>query len=142
MKLNIAERITLLGILPKEGDFTTLKILRELQENIGLSEEDHKENNIRKIAIFDKDGQASGSSIRWGIWSEEEIKEASKAKAKLMEKENIRLTKNPPKPVEIKFGDKALDIVKDALIELDKNKKLTAEHITLYERFVQDKEEK
>lgn len=142
IKLNLSERITLLQILPKEGDFSTLKIFRELQGDIGLSEEDYKKNNIRTVPSFDMEGKPSGSSIRWGLWSEEEIKKENKAKAKQMEKENIKLAENPEKPVEIKFGEKALDIVKEALVELDKSKKLATEHFTLYEKFVQDKGEK
>lgn len=46
------------------------------------------------------------------------------------------------KEVEIELGEKASEIIKDALLNLDKEKKLKGEHITIYEKFVQDKVEK
>lgn len=36
------ERIILLNVLPREGDFTTLKIIRKLREDLSFSEEEHK----------------------------------------------------------------------------------------------------
>lgn len=42
MKLNTFERLILLNILPKEGDFTTLKIVRKLREALSFSEAEHK----------------------------------------------------------------------------------------------------
>ncbi len=46
MKLNVQERLALLNTLPKEGDFTTLKIVRELRENLSFSEQEHKGHEI------------------------------------------------------------------------------------------------
>lgn len=111
MKLNVAERIALLPVLPKEGDFTTLKILRELQEKIGFSEDDFK-----KFKLVTKVTDA-GSRIEWD-------------------------PKEGAKEVGIELGEKALEIVKEALLSLDKSKKLKPEQMTLYEKFVQEKEDK
>lgn len=79
MKLNVPERVILLGILPKEGDFTTLKILRELQSNIGFSEEDHKKYKIETEDNFVKFDVEKGSKevdIEIGDKGKEIIKEA------------------------------------------------------------------
>jgi hypothetical protein len=37
---------------------------------------------------------------------------------------------------EIVIGEKASEIIKETLIELDKNKKLSTNHISIYEKFV------
>jgi len=42
MELNVRDRLILLSILPQEGDFTTLKIVRQLREDLSFSEDDHK----------------------------------------------------------------------------------------------------
>ena len=42
MKLNVAERLVLLNLLPREGGITTLRIVRELRDNLSFSEEEHK----------------------------------------------------------------------------------------------------
>lgn len=42
MKLSVFERMILLNILPREGDYTTLKIVRNLRDDLSFSEEEHK----------------------------------------------------------------------------------------------------
>jgi len=42
MELNVFDRLILLNIMPKEGDFTTLKIVRKLREDLSFSEDEHK----------------------------------------------------------------------------------------------------
>ena len=63
MKLNVMERVTLLGILPKESNFATLRIVSELQKVLGLSEEDHKNFGITQ----------EGNNINWNDKGKEEI---------------------------------------------------------------------
>lgn len=46
MKLSVKERIHLLGILPMESDFSTLKIVRNLQSDLSFSEEEVKATNL------------------------------------------------------------------------------------------------
>jgi hypothetical protein len=104
MKLNVADRLNLLQVLPKEGNFATLKIVRDTQDILTLSEEDHK-----TFEIVEK-----GNTVTWNDAGKEEI--------------------------EIPIGDKAKEIAKEALQKLDNDKKLTPNHVSIYEKFVQDKE--
>ena len=56
MELTPLERMALLSILPKEGDFLTLKRLRELKESLVFTDEE----------IFDKQVvQVEGGGIQW-----------------------------------------------------------------------------
>ena len=105
MKLTILERITLLQILPKEGDFITLKVLRDLGSVLGFSEEDHKKYKIVQ----------NGDRVTWDNGKEE--KDGS----------------------ELEIGEKATEIIKEALLNMDKEKKLQANHMSVYEKFIQDK---
>jgi len=43
MELGIMDRILLLNVLPAEGDITTLRIVRQLREDLSFSEQDHKD---------------------------------------------------------------------------------------------------
>lgn len=61
MELTVFERIILLNLLPKEGDFLTLKIVRKMREDLSFSEAEHKdlrfdqtENNIKWNQAADK----------------------------------------------------------------------------------------
>ena len=40
MKLNLNERFAVLQIIPQEGNFATLRVVRKLQEDLSFSEED------------------------------------------------------------------------------------------------------
>ena len=46
MELNIAERFALLGVLPQQGNVITLRIIRELQSRLSLSEKELKHFNV------------------------------------------------------------------------------------------------
>ena len=41
MLLTVRERLILLSVLPQEGDFLTLKVLRELREDLSFTEKEH-----------------------------------------------------------------------------------------------------
>lgn len=57
MLLGVTERLALLGVLPQEGDFTTLRILHDLRQRLSFTEAEHKEFGIEIL----NDGQ----QIRW-----------------------------------------------------------------------------
>ena len=104
MKLNVLERIKALQVLPKETNFVTLKIVKDLQEALSLNESELNEFEIKQV----------GDSINWN----DKGKEAR----------------------EIEIGERASDIIKEALQKLDKENKLTSVFISLYEKFVNGKE--
>ena len=49
MKLNLVERFTLLQLLPVQGDFSTLKIMRKLREDLSTTEGEIKEFGIQQV---------------------------------------------------------------------------------------------
>lgn len=106
-ELTVLERLVLLNILPKEGDFTTIKLMRKLRESLSFDEEE-----LKKIEFIQ-----DGDQTRW----------------------NEAATKDMLKPIQI--GEKMTDIVHDALKKLNDEKKLTNEHVSLYEKFVVNREE-
>lgn len=72
MKLKVFDRMILLNILPKEGDFTTLKIVRKMREDLSFSEVEHKALGFQ----FLKDGR-----VKWKVEAsvEKEINFGEKA---------------------------------------------------------------
>lgn len=100
MKLDVRERLVLLSVLPQEGNFITLKVLRKLKEVLSFSEEEIKQYNF--VQNEDK--------VTW-----DDKAEQSK---------------------EIEIGEKAIDIIKEALKKLDEQKKLRDEHFSIYEKFM------
>ncbi len=64
MELGVFDRLILLNILPGEGDFTTLKIVRKMREDLSFTEEEHKALGFK---------QENEGRIQW-------IQEADKSK--------------------------------------------------------------
>lgn len=102
MILKVLERVTLLSILPEQGDFVTLKILRKLRESLTFEEYEFSQLKI----------QQSDNQIKWDPTCDN--------------------------GKEITIGEKATDIIVECLKKLNKEQKLTPQHLGLYEMFVKD----
>lgn len=109
MKLNIAERIALLNILPPEGNIVTLRIVRDLRGQLSFTEDELKEWKIKNRV--QPDGRAL---ITW------DSDFANKTK-------------------DIKIGEAAKGIIVEQLKQLESQKRLRLEMLDLYERFVEEK---
>ena len=106
MKLTVLERIVLPMILPKEGDYLTLKTAAEAQKEIALTDDEMDEVELK---VGEK-GQLQ--------WNPEKAKEK-----------------------EVKITARATVMIEEALKKLDDEKKLTPDHMTLFEKFVEAKGE-
>ena len=106
MKLNIAERIALLNILPLEGNLVTLKIIRTLQSELAFSEEEIKRFKVKNT--MKPDGSA------FVVWNSDFTKETK----------------------DVEIGEVAHSIIVEQLKMLENAKKLRLELLDLYEKFV------
>ena len=103
--LSILERLLILNLLPGENDIITLRLVRKLKEQLGPTDEELVEMNMR----YEQEGNRT--ITKW---------DNNKAKDK-----------------EFELSEKAVDIIRDALKNLDKTKKLTDNHISLYTKIVE-----
>lgn len=71
MKLSVAERFVLLGVLPAEGNFVTLKIVRQLREALSFDEDEAKVLGLKQ----------DGERVTWNpdVEQEKEIPIGEKA---------------------------------------------------------------
>ena len=104
MQLTPVERIMLMGLLPKEGSFVTLKIVRDLQGELGFSEEEHKKYEFRQ----------EGDVVLFAQCATTDLKD-------------------------VKMGEKATDIIREAFKKLDSEGRLTVQVIDLYSKFMEGK---
>ena len=115
VKLGLFDRLVCLALLPPEGSYATLKIVRELQMELAPTEEESKKAGLVDnlltggVTIDDPDDPEKG-------WDAVE-------------------------PKEIIFGDIAKGIIVAALEKLDAEEKLTQQHFNLYELFVEGKKQ-
>lgn len=109
MELSVMERIVALELLPREGDFITLKALRELRESLAPNEKE-----VKKFGITATPNKEKGMID----YSWEKNGEA-----------------------DIPISEMKCSIIRDALKVKERNKHLTENEISLYEKFVVSKEE-
>jgi len=102
MELTVKERLVLLNLLPNEGNFLTLKLMRKLREALSFDEEELKRLNVVQ----------NGDRVSWDI--------------------TVDIRKD------IAVGDVMTDVIVKDLKGKDKDGKLTEDHITLYEKFVEN----
>ncbi len=48
MNLSVLDRLLLLGLLPAEGDITTLRIIRTLREELSFTEQEHADLHLKQ----------------------------------------------------------------------------------------------
>jgi len=107
MKLEVHERILLLELLPKEGDYAGLKAIRRAKEMISFSPEEQKFYEMKNIP------SASGvPQVQWNV-----AKAAEKIK-------------------DVPIDEYITHLFRDALARLSREGKLKEDHISLYEKFV------
>lgn len=108
MKLNIAERIALMGVLPQQGSAVTLRIIRDLQGELSFTEEEIEHYGIENHQL--PDGR---TTITWNPELIDETKD-------------------------IKIGKAAKATVTKALMKLDAQSQLHVSMLPIYEKFVED----
>lgn len=64
-KLNLNERLTLLNLIPKESNFSTLRIIRKFTKDLGITDDEYKEFGIKQ----------EGEKITWKPENAEKEKE-------------------------------------------------------------------
>jgi len=136
MLLSVLERVLLSQALPAQGSFTNLKLLREARETLSFTEEENKELNFRQ----------EGESLQWTG-----LKIINKATGKPVEGSvefvEKMVTKNPElfeqrlsvEDKDFEFGEVVTDLIVKAIKDLDKQEKLTNDHLPLYEKFIESK---
>ncbi len=82
MLLTIKYRLLLMNILPDNGNYDTLKIVRKQQELLGISEEEHKRLNVRR----------EGDLIQWDESQDEPVEiEIGEVAGHIIKRELTRL---------------------------------------------------
>ena len=132
MKLSVAERFKLLELLPPQGDFTTLKLLRKFRESLSFSEKERAELQFRngyKCPTCDNE-VVTPVPVKCGNCDQ------------YMQPTGQVVWKPEGEPnKDVFIGDTIKGIIASALKQMDDAKVLTELHYRLYEELVGDKEE-
>ncbi len=137
--LNVLERVLLVGVLPKEGSFQNLKLLRLTKEDLSFGEEENRALQFRQM----------GQMLVWNTIKVTDIATGQTVKApndvliKMVDKDPTTFEVQPACPdKEIYFGETIEKLIVKALADLDKAEKITEEHYSLYEKFMEGHEDK
>jgi len=130
MNLTVAERLVLQNILPKEGDYVTVKLVRKLRESLAFSEKEIADINFQNHWKCPKCGKVELSAdvlkcedcgiymIPAGAvtWDEEKAGKVVK---------------------DVHLGKAMLKLCETSLQRLSDEKALKDEQLSLYEKFLQ-----
>lgn len=105
MQLSVRDRLLVAGLLPTQNNFVTMKMIRDLSNDLGFSAEEIETFGIKTVVSV----ETGTSQTQWN--------DSSATK-------------------DIKFSAAAFTLVRKTLEALDKEYKITAETMDLYERFV------
>ena len=114
MKLTVFERAVLVNVLPKEGNFKTLKTVRKLREDLSLTEE---EGELYKVAFLPGDKDSPEGKMTW----------------KTVDDDGTPI----PQEKEIEVSKLGSELIQGILEKLNEQGKLTMEHYSLYEKFIE-----
>lgn len=138
MELNVLERFGLLGILPKEGSFLNLKLVRLVREELSFTEAENKALQFRTV----------NQMILWNSIcltnkaTGEIVKAPNDVLVQMAQKDPDAFEVAPACPnKEILFGETIEGLIVKALKDLDKSEKITEDHYSLYEKFMEGHEE-
>jgi len=106
MKLSVLERLMALQVLPKEGDYVTLNVIRKAQEMLSFTEDEVAKYKFKNIP-----GEGGSQQTQW----DNKVEQVT----------------------DIRLGNKAISIIGEELEKMDKNKKLTPQHVSIFEKFVE-----
>jgi len=132
--LTVLERLLALTLLPKEGSYTDLKLVREARENLSFTEEENKLLKFRSL---------ENGSMEWEQFRTQEKEEtvAKDGNVEVVKKTELILEDGMPVitvgEVEIKIGLVAERKIQDALKKMDDEGKLTEQFMGLYEKFIE-----
>ena len=100
MELSVLDRIALLSLLPEQGDYTTIRIVHDLKQDLSFTEAEHLALNLQVT---------SEGGMRWDGNVEREYD----------------------------FGSRTLALIVDVLEKADKSRKLSDDHLRVYELFME-----
>ena len=143
-KLTLSERFAILGILPAEDNFATLKVMRKLREQLSLTEAEIKEYGViqvfaeQVVAIKSTKTNAEALAIASKMFGKDNAQRMVTIILNGTVEGNQITWENEGKTTEMEFGEFAENMIKETLEKMDKVKKLRDDkHFTLYEKFVE-----
>lgn len=110
MRLTIAERMSLLDVLPPQGNVVTLRLVMDLRKKVALTTEE-----IERFEVRQERSERGGVLVQWAP-------EFDKTR------------------VDISIDDHEKGIVTRELVRLESQSQLTMNALPLYDYFVENKE--
>jgi len=139
VKLNVQERLTMLNGLPAEGDIISLKSVRLLREKLSFTDEEHERLQFfHPLVCNARCGWTERYEDRRRVWALGTQEECEACGAGAARGPMIMWDRTQESEVEIPFSKRQVRTVVDWLWKLNKEKKLTPPHVTLWDKFIGD----
>jgi len=118
MPLTVVERMVIPRILPTQGDFRTLRIVKRINAKVELTDDEVEVLNVRQV----------GDRLHWRDGTEEDVSDEEREILYTLVKEGK----------EIELEEAELELLREELRKLNDSKRLEMNMISLYEKIVFD----
>ena len=118
MPLTVVERMVIPRILPTQGDFRTLRIVKRINAKVELTDDEVEVLNVRQV----------GDRLHWRDGTEEDVSDEEREILHTLVKEGK----------EIELEEAELELLREELRKLNDSKRLEMNMISLYEKIVFD----
>jgi len=134
MKMTVIERIQLQNLLPAQGDFITLKLIRKLRESLSFSEKEIAEISFKNHWKCDICSTKEIAS---------QVPKCPKCGEYMMPAGMVNWDEAKAVKVikDVHMGRTMRDLCRSVLQKLSDNKELTEQTMPLYEKFVEADDE-
>jgi len=118
MPLTVVERMVIPQILPTQGDFRTLRMVKRINAKVELTDDEVEVLNMRQV----------GNRLHWRDGTEEDVSDE--------EREILHTLVREGKEIELEEAE--LELLREELRKLNDSKRLEMNMISLYEKIVFD----
>ena len=110
MNLTVLDRLTLMNMMPKQGDFLTLSIARDIGKKVEVAQDEAK---VIELKLSESANQYGEHNVTWNPEAPEK---------------------------EVEFTESELGVIKKQLKQMDAQKTLKSSMLDLYKKFKADEE--
>lgn len=132
MILSVFERLILLNILPTNGDILTIRTKRKLREDLSFSEGEHQSLQFKRTYECSECGETAEIPS-----TEVRSPRCEKCDRQMVPAAGIQWLTDGNQEKDVKIDTTGRKIVESTLLQLNDEKLLTEEHLSLYEKFVE-----
>ena len=128
MIVTVFERLILLNVLPATGDILTIRAISELRSGLAFTDQEHETLQFKRVYECSLCGERAEVPAM-------ELKAPRCCDSPMADSGKVEWIQDAEQEKEIEISDAGRTVIKSTLEQLGNEKKLTEQHLSLYDKF-------